>query len=164
MFSTSRNPFSHYKNIWKQTKKSSKINQQKSEFSCVASFKFFLPSKNSILILLKPMITHQCHDHFLIIVDLENFESSWSLTTHRPRPRKWKWHQHSKFSTSKGMVISYNTLKSFIRTIQIILNQTTLFDNFEWIFLKTKSTHFILQTNHFTNRFFKTMISPLKMT
>ena len=96
------------------------------------------------------MITHKCHDHFLIIVDLENLKAHGPLINIGHGQKKRKWHQHSKFSTSKDMVISYNTLKSFIRTIQIILTQTTLFDNFEWIFLKTKSTHFILQTNHIT--------------
>ena len=59
---------------FKTSHNSSNQLNQKSEFSCVASFKLYLPIKNSILILLKPMIIHQYKDHFLIIVDLENFE------------------------------------------------------------------------------------------
>jgi hypothetical protein len=83
-----------------------------------------------IILLKKTMIIHQHHDHFLIIVALENFESSWPLHKHRPRPRKMERHQHSKFSTSNGMVISYNTLKSFTRTIKTNSKQTHTFDNF----------------------------------
>jgi hypothetical protein len=138
---------------------SSKINQRKLEFSCVASYKFPFQLKPYIHSLLKAMIIHQNNGQFLIIVDLENFWNLMAIYINRPRPRTRKTPFHSKFFISKSIVISYNISKSFTLTIQNILDKTTNFDNFKFVSLRHNQLFFFSNLT-IIGYLFETMIMP----
>ena len=142
MFSTLNKSFSHNKLIWKQTRNSSKIFNKNQSFLASQVFKFFLPSKTICFYSSKAITIYYLNDQVLHIMDFKNFEI-FSLLLNWPRPRMWKTPNHSKFFNSKSMVISYNTPKSFIRTIQNILGRIAIFDNSQIGFLKAKATHFL---------------------